>query len=104
MALTPKLPDSIGNCLCRHWGRVWFLSAEFVGEFPRKHVQSRRIVAGIESASSSFQYEVFRSWPTRHTSFESLSVGGGVSIETFHDRSEERRVGKECRSRWSPHH
>ena len=21
-----------------------------------------------------------------------------------HDRSEERRVGKECRSRWSPYH
>ena len=26
---------------------------------------------------------------------------GGVSIT---DRSEERRVGKECRSRWSPYH
>src|SRR5256885_11456948 len=25
-------------------------------------------------------------------------LGGG------HDRSEERRVGKECRSRWSPYH
>ena len=24
--------------------------------------------------------------------------------ETYHDRSEERRVGKECRSRWSPYH
>ena len=23
---------------------------------------------------------------------------------TFHVRSEERRVGKECRSRWSPYH
>jgi len=23
---------------------------------------------------------------------------------TFVDRSEERRVGKECRSRWSPYH
>ena len=22
----------------------------------------------------------------------------------FYDRSEERRVGKECRSRWSPYH
>src|SRR3712207_6727911 len=25
-------------------------------------------------------------------------------IESFHSRSEERRVGKECRSRWSPYH
>ena len=24
--------------------------------------------------------------------------------EVFHERSEERRVGKECRSRWSPYH
>ena len=24
--------------------------------------------------------------------------------EVFNDRSEERRVGKECRSRWSPYH
>ena len=24
--------------------------------------------------------------------------------EIFKDRSEERRVGKECRSRWSPYH
>ena len=24
--------------------------------------------------------------------------------EDFDDRSEERRVGKECRSRWSPYH
>ena len=32
-----------------------------------------------------------------------LSGETGVSGET-HDRSEERRVGKECRSRWSPYH
>src|SRR3712207_9317077 len=29
----------------------------------------------------------------------------GHEVETAHwDRSEERRVGKECRSRWSPYH
>ena len=28
----------------------------------------------------------------------------GDVIDGFHDRSEERRVGKECRSRWSPYH
>ena len=27
-----------------------------------------------------------------------------VSVEYTFDRSEERRVGKECRSRWSPYH
>ena len=31
---------------------------------------------------------------------------GGVSMDFFDSdmRSEERRVGKECRSRWSPYH
>ena len=39
-----------------------------------------------------------------------LAVSLKVDIETKHDlslaytRSEERRVGKECRSRWSPYH
>ena len=27
-----------------------------------------------------------------------------VTVETIYLRSEERRVGKECRSRWSPYH
>ena len=30
-------------------------------------------------------------------------VRGSVE-ETLNERSEERRVGKECRSRWSPYH
>ena len=31
---------------------------------------------------------------------------GGVAFGgwALYDRSEERRVGKECRSRWSPYH
>ena len=29
---------------------------------------------------------------------------GGESFGIVDDRSEERRVGKECRSRWSPYH
>ena len=28
----------------------------------------------------------------------------GIHIEKYAERSEERRVGKECRSRWSPYH
>ena len=30
--------------------------------------------------------------------------GADVANNTTHIRSEERRVGKECRSRWSPYH
>ena len=28
----------------------------------------------------------------------------GNDVPIFYNRSEERRVGKECRSRWSPYH
>ena len=30
--------------------------------------------------------------------------GAGFVVGALADRSEERRVGKECRSRWSPYH
>src|SRR3989449_4452977 len=30
--------------------------------------------------------------------------GAHIAVETATERSEERRVGKECRSRWSPYH
>ena len=33
-----------------------------------------------------------------------LVVLEGVKNASFEERSEERRVGKECRSRWSPYH
>ena len=35
---------------------------------------------------------------------EDLFTSGDAAEETVFDRSEERRVGKECRSRWSPYH
>ena len=33
-----------------------------------------------------------------------LATGGGAIADADSRRSEERRVGKECRSRWSPYH
>ena len=37
-------------------------------------------------------------------SVEWITANQGGMIERFFIRSEERRVGKECRSRWSPYH
>ena len=31
-------------------------------------------------------------------------AANGLRFNQFYNRSEERRVGKECRSRWSPYH
>ena len=36
--------------------------------------------------------------------FEIMPAGTVVGVKETLDRSEERRVGKECRSRWSPYH
>ena len=37
--------------------------------------------------------------------FENIrDAGDPVEAARAYDRSEERRVGKECRSRWSPYH
>src|SRR5689334_4279558 len=52
--------------------------------------------------------EFFESLPGEH--IPDLAGDGGCEgiaqhvVEHVHQRSEERRVGKECRSRWSPDH
>ena len=43
----------------------------------------------------------------RHGLFDlTLHCDGDLNVDCHHtiERSEERRVGKECRSRWSPYH
>ena len=40
--------------------------------------------------------------PPKEHKFDVVSADGDIIIEC--KRSEERRVGKECRSRWSPYH
>ena len=41
--------------------------------------------------------------PDPHTEYYAQAADTD-SIEGWPERSEERRVGKECRSRWSPYH
>src|ERR1019366_9816803 len=41
-------------------------------------------------------------WPGKHGSKDMLRIPALVEEQVRHQRSEERRVGKECRSRWSP--
>ena len=46
--------------------------------------------------------ELFES-KNEHTE-NALEINKEEFIKTIKSRSEERRVGKECRSRWSPYH
>ena len=48
-------------------------------------------------------------WPIVRAALDAVGYNGWLTIEggtniTMDERSEERRVGKECRSRWSPYH
>src|SRR2546430_8275437 len=56
--------------------------------------EKQRLIAGVAA-----QYE---SEVVYHKIREDLEEQGVLFLDT--DRSEERRVGKECRSRWSPYH
>ncbi len=42
--------------------------------------------------------------PTEKNPYESLPKVNMFTFDMKNKRSEERRVGKECRSRWSPYH
>ena len=68
------------------------------------------------SKSNEFAFKLLNSWPKWEKNFVNL-IGENFSGKThlvnifLHkfkgikiERSEERRVGKECRSRWSPYH
>ena len=52
----------------------------------------------------TFVYSVI--FPTTVKGKENIPKEGAVILAANHlsNRSEERRVGKECRSRWSPYH
>ena len=53
----------------------------------------------------SLQSESFAHKHARHeANMSSHEEGQGEHEAVFERRSEERRVGKECRSRWSPYH
>ena len=68
---------------------------------------------GLASVETQGQGEVVREIDDPHTGDRWLlrrndQVPGGpgrlVQVAAHRNRSEERRVGKECRSRWSPYH
>ena len=53
------------------------------------------VICNLEANETMITEKGAMSWMTPNMKMETTSNGG---------RSEERRVGKECRSRWSPYH
>src|SRR5207249_8083897 len=91
---------------------LFYLSVLFVFFFfffssRRRHTRSKR-----DWSSDVCSSDLFSSRVLRHVNDveEKLvdAVAFGLKVHDlavqFHHRSEERRVGKECRSRWSPYH
>src|SRR3712207_9082110 len=60
---------------------------------------------GVSKSNASTSSTLIRSTISGLILDVPVKVGNTVILSnTFNDRSEERRVGKECRSRWSPYH
>ena len=73
--------------------RVGHASVTIEGEVKSAIKQGYLILLGIEESDTSEDVD----WLVRKV----------IGLRVFDDenhRSEERRVGKECRSRWSPYH
>src|SRR3989442_15736955 len=115
----------------QHAGDLWFvchgygqLAARFLERFHPLEAERRCIVApeGLSRfylTESPTERRVGASWMTREDRLHEIDdyvryLDGvyakfaprkaRVTALGFSQRSEERRVGKECRSRWSPYH
>ena len=78
-------------------GKVW------IKIFPDKPVTEKPAETRMGSGKGSHEYWVAVVKPGR-VLFELADVDEATAREALRLRSEERRVGKECRSRWSPYH
>src|SRR5205823_7232923 len=92
------------------WGMSWFIFSEvmFFGAFFAAlfwaRVYSVPDLGSIESNALMWPGFAPR-WPSAGPAFEEqFTPMAAWGIPAINTRSEERRVGKECRSRWSPYY
>src|SRR2546430_16022790 len=69
-------------------------------EMPPNILADFHLKAGIGSA----RFGNFRKAQVQLSAALNIAAESGLNELVFRIRSEERRVGKECRSRWSPYH
>ena len=75
----------------------WEIVGTAAGEAVVVYMNAKKIINGIELDESIVD-------PTDVEMLEDLIMAAINDGYAKADRSEERRVGKECRSRWSPYH
>jgi len=83
------------------------LDQEFFGQIQIPHDLKENIMSQLEQLRSKFDsfMEQVKSDPTsRESILKDASKEIEETLKGEITRSEERRVGKECRSRWSPYH
>src|SRR5256886_17351027 len=90
----PKnIAESVGGAL--HWTEGQFLGvAEAMPESKYDFVPSAGEFKGVRSFAEQ----------VKHVACSNFAFFNEIEGKTPPERSEERRVGKECRSRWSPYH
>src|SRR2546430_12309179 len=68
------------------------------------HLEQHRRTAGDAAAQEGIEVSAARGHVGLRVVHRTEHRGFGRELEVERLRSEERRVGKECRSRWSPYH
>ena len=66
--------------------------------------QSKKSIVGVLTLSATLALAGCESMSNLGSSNVDKRLTSGNQAKFFAERSEERRVGKECRSRWSPYH
>ena len=91
---------SAGALACSALGRVVGMSAlEKIVQWPADSISGALISpSGIETVG-----DTAREYDIKSVTKPVVAMGIMLAVEEG-ARSEERRVGKECRSRWSPYH
>ena len=78
-------PEKFENQLGRHYPETFYQNGTYAGQYG--------LTSYLKDDGSAFYNKLY-----------SLISKANAIITNMENRSEERRVGKECRSRWSPYH
>src|SRR2546426_10663820 len=83
-------------------GSLAVVSAAIAGSAGRAAAQAARLdEKDAQAQSLGYKHDASK---VDKAKFAKYVAGQNCANCTFYQRSEERRVGKECRSRWSPYH